>query len=390
MRDLGIILKGGLVETSQEALGKRIRVARERLGITQAGLAQRVGLSAHQIVSQIEKGHREVKAWELAKIAEVLHVEFSSLLSEARFKPEPVVLWREQPKREAKEIEAGFLKRCREYHWLEELCEIESPGWFPRYDADAYSASTLGAAELAKMVGNQLNLGARPATSLAKILEEVYGVKIWYERLKNGGSGACVAGDFGPAMLVNSSEAPWRRNYDIAHELFHLLTWESFPPESLYEDNQLNRKIEQAADTFASWLLLPADAVLTEFDRQRERGAIKYGTIVQMARDFDVSTEALLWCLERLGRISASEVDRVLNDSAFRSLDKATMHKRWWTPLVPPERFVRLAFFAYQRGRLSRARLAELLDTSLFNLTDKLLRYGLDDREDYETEISST
>jgi Zn-dependent peptidase ImmA (M78 family) len=300
-----------------------------------------------------------------------------------------MVLWRERRKREAKEIEAGFLKRCREYHWLEELCEIESPGRFPRYDAHAYSASTLGAPELAEMVGHQLDLGARPATSLAKILEEVYGVKIWYERLKNGGSGACVIGDFGPAILVNSSESPWRRNYDIGHELFHLLTWESFPPESLYADNQLNRTIEQAANTFASWLLLPAGVVLREFDRRRELGAIKYSTIVQMARDLDVSTEALLWRLERLGRISASEVERVLNDSAFRSVDKATMRERWWTPPVPPERFVRLAFFAYQRGRLSRARLAELLDTSLFNLTDKLLRYDLDDREDYETEISS-
>lgn len=375
--------------TPQETLGQRIRAARKRLGITQADLAQRVGFSAHQIVSQIEKGRRDVRAWELAKIAKVLRVEFSSLLSETGFTPEPMVLWRERPRGEAEEIEAGFLKRCREYHWLEELCDIESPGRFPRYDADAYSARTLEVAKLAKMVGNQLNLGARPATSLAKILEEVYGAKIWYERLKNGGSGACVIGDFGPAMLVNSGESPWRRNYDIAHELFHLLTWESFPPESLYEDNQLNRAVERAADTFASWLLLPADAVLTEFDRYRELGAIKYSTIVQMARDFDVSTEALLWRLERLGRILASEVERVLNDSAFRSVDKATMHEGWWTPAEPPERFVRLAFFAYQRGRLSRARLAELLDTSLFNLTDKLLRYDLDDREDYETEISS-
>lgn len=378
------------METPQGALGQRIRAARERLGITQADLAQRVGFSAHQIVSQIEKGRRDVKAWELAKIAKVLQVEFSSLLSKAGVSSEPMVLWRERPKREAKEIEAGFLKRCREYHWLEELCEIESPGRFPRYDRHAYSARTLGAAQLAEMVGNQLNLGARPATSLTKILEEVYGVKIWHQPLKNGGSGACVIDGFGPAILVNSKESPWRRNFDIAHELFHLLTWESFPPDSLYEDIQLNSTVEQAADTFASWLLLPADAVLTEFDRCRELGAVKYSTVVQMARDFDVSTEALLWRLERLGRISASEVQRVLNDSSFRSLDKATMRERWWTPRVPPERFVRLAFFAYQRGRLSRARLAELLDTSLFNLTDKLLGYGLDDREDYETEISST
>lgn len=60
------------------------------------------------------------------------------------------------------------------------------------------------------------------------------------------------------------------------------------------------------------------------------------------------------------------------------------MSASWWEPPTVPERFVRLAFVAYQKGRLSRARLAHLLDTTLPDVTETLLKYGLDDRESYK------
>ena len=43
--------------------------------MTQQELAERAGFSAHQIVSQIERGQRELKASELFRIARVLHVD---------------------------------------------------------------------------------------------------------------------------------------------------------------------------------------------------------------------------------------------------------------------------------------------------------------------------
>jgi len=49
------------------------------------------------------------------------------------------------------------------------------------------------------------------------------------------GSAASAIGPFGPAILMNSKEAPWRRNYNFAHELFHLITWESLKPALLLQ-----------------------------------------------------------------------------------------------------------------------------------------------------------
>ena len=64
----------------REVLAKRIRNARERLNLTQKRLAEEAGFSVPQIVHQIEKGERDVKAWELVNIAKALHLELSQLL----------------------------------------------------------------------------------------------------------------------------------------------------------------------------------------------------------------------------------------------------------------------------------------------------------------------
>lgn len=369
----------------RKVLGERIREARERLRLTQQELADRVGLSAHQIVSQIEKGEREVKAWELARIAEVLCRSVNELLA-PELPPAPAVLWRDDPGGEAHVLEAQFLRRCREYGLLERLLDLQPATPLPEFRVDPSRISLQGADRLAQRTRETLGLGSRPATSLVKVLEGDYGVKIWYESLGEAGSAASAAGDFGHAILLNADHAPWRRNYSLAHELFHLITWHSAQPEPKLRDAQPERwsQVEKAAQAFASTLLLPTDSVATEFDSRVHDGRVSYADLVELARDFDVSTEALLWRLVRLGRLDEKEVQRVLNDPTFRKLDRQTMPDHWREPLIPPERFVRLAFLAYQKGKLSRTRLAGLLRTSLVDLEKTLARYGLQEAEDHE------
>lgn len=367
----------------QWVLGARIQQARQKLGLTQRQLAEQAGLPAHQIVSQIEKGKREVKAWELVRIAQVLYTDVNALLT-AGLAPTPTVLWRDDPGKGAPTREARFLQRCREYHMLERLLELPPPPPLPRFEVAPSQLTPQAADRLAVETQRTLGLGSRPAASLVRVLEAEYRVKIWYEPMDTVGSAACVVGSIGYAVLVNAGHAPWRRNYSLAHELFHLVTWHSVLPELRSADPERWSRVERAAQVFASTLLLPADAVCAEFDARVESGAVKYVDLVELARDFDVSTEALLWRLAHLGRIEESEAQRVLGDLQFKDLDRGTMAERWCEPLVPPERFVRLAFLAYQKGKLSRSRLAKLLGTSLIDLGQVLGEYGLQEAEDYQ------
>lgn len=67
----------------KELLGSRVRQAREGLSWSQGKLAEIVGFSSAQIISAIETGQRDIKAWELFRIANGLHVPIEALLGSA-------------------------------------------------------------------------------------------------------------------------------------------------------------------------------------------------------------------------------------------------------------------------------------------------------------------
>jgi Zn-dependent peptidase ImmA (M78 family) len=257
---------------------------------------------------------------------------------------------------------------------------------FPQKEVDPEKLTFNYVERLAEEVARQFSLGTKPAAVLEGVLEDSYGVKIWYAPLEKG-SAASVLGPFGPAILMNSNEAPWRRNYNFAHEVFHLITWKSVPPSLLLVKPKFRAKIEQFANSFASHLLLPAESLLGELRTYVSNNQLSYGDLVDLARSFYISTEALAYRLLNLKQLKQETVDKLLADPAFRSLDKCSM-AACWRPIPPeiPERFVRLGFLAYSRGKLSKAKFASLLDTSIADLNHFLQEYGLGDDKAYNTE----
>ena len=375
------------MEELQKILGERIRSLRKKLGITQQVLAEQVGFSAYQIVSEIERGGRDVKAWELVRIADALHTEVRYLLAE--HEPAPAhVLWRDYPEEGATEMEASFLKSCTQYHALESLLGMTPKRDLPVLELNPETASYGDVRLAARNVANALDLGGRPAASLIAVLEGDYSVKIWYKALAEAGSAASAVGDFGYGILMHREQAPWRRNFSFAHELFHLVTRATISKESVGDNQSLTDKVERLANEFAANLLLPADVLEVEIEARVKHGKISYGDLVELARDFDVSTEALLWRMVHCRRLTADQVRAVLNDPRFRSTDRSTMPANWRQPAPLPERFVRLAFLAYKRAKLSRARLAQLLETSLLDLSSTLLEYGFEDTDAYQIETT--
>jgi Zn-dependent peptidase ImmA (M78 family)/transcriptional regulator with XRE-family HTH domain len=365
-------------------VGSAVRKARERLGWSQAELAEKAGFGHGQIVSQIEKGERPLKAVELAALSRILYCDLAALL-EDRPGTTVGVLWRGVAS-PSPELEARFVQDCEHYRVLEELCDAVTETRLP--PPRTMPADLDDAAEYGKEVRGGLGLGAYPADSLKRTLEEVHGVKLFFET-KPGVSAACTAGSFGLGVLLNGSETPWRRNFSLAHELFHLLTWDVTSPQQLREDPLQKDRVEKLANAFASALLLPAEEVLDVFKAKVKEAKIHYGDLVEMARLFNVSTEALVWRLVNLDRIEKTEAKRVLDDRHFRAMDRTTMPEQWVSPPgYFPERFVHLGFTAWQRGRLSRAKLAEFLQVSLSEMGRTLEQYGLSEDEDYEATLS--
>jgi len=264
---------------------------------------------------------------------------------------------------------------------------METPRELPQVDIDARSATVDDVQRIALDISRTLNLGSIPAASLSSVLENDYSVKVWYEDLGTNGSAASAFGEFGYGIVMHRLQPPWRRNFSFGHELFHLITRDSISPQEAATDSDLHERAEKLAERFAGMLLLPVDALGPEFDARRRRGRVTYTDAVEMARRFGVSTEALLWGLVSCGRITADDARKALADPAFRKRDRMSMSSHWWQPPSMPERFVRLALLAYQKGKMSRGRLAEYLEVSLLNLPDTLAEYGLEMTEDLEDDV---
>lgn len=349
-------------------LGAAIRDRRRELGLTQGDIAVAVGFPAPQTVSDIERGERDVKAWELVRIARVLRTTSDDLLgpdsgSEAR------VLWRRGSPAASKETEEMFLDRALRYSLLEQWNHLPPAPALPDLPLDPHSASFNDASRLAREVGNTLDLGSRPAASLASVLQEAFRVKLFFSELDGDESAASARGDFGCAVLINGRQAPWRRNYSLAHEVFHLVTWKSTCGawDSEAEEPEWLERIEKLANAFASHLLLPADEVSSQFDARFPDGEIRYADLVEMAREFEVSTEALIWRLRGLGRLPQARAEEILEDPHFRKEDRRTMPRHWAPPPQGPlpDRYWRLAVSAYRRGEVSLAKVARMLEISV-------------------------
>jgi XRE family transcriptional regulator, fatty acid utilization regulator len=371
-------------------LGMRIQKLRIDNGLSQKELARLAGFSAHQTISMIEQGRRGIKAWEAQSLAIALHTDIDSLLSpEPGQAPAAPVLWRALTGRRARvgsrqrRIEAQFVHKLSEYARVERLCGLEASQWLDEFEWNWKNPSPLQADKLAHAVAESLGLGSRPAFSLTRLLEEEFLIKVWYEDISAVGPSACTRAPDGYGILLNALEAPWRRNYNAARELFHLIAWPpSAPPEITAP------QLARLANTFASALLLPH----TEFDRllarRKAAAGLTFEDLFQLARDFGVSAEAVLRRMEGLRRLRAEDVERLLRDSHLRAIDRNVVGASWLRAPRLPERFVRLSFFAWRRGGLPRAALARVLDCDPGEVRGVLLAYGFDDEEDYSTPVT--
>lgn len=366
-------------------IGATIRGLRESFGWSQTELAHRLGWASHVIVGNVESGTREIKASELAVLSRVFRVPVDSLLGTDDQRDQKFVLWREVPNDDsvAAEQNAQFLEACDRYTFLEEAVDRSNPRIAPRelpsFSLDIDKTTFDEVASLAEQTREALNLGPYPADDLIRTLEEECYVKIIYLKLPQyRGSAACSVTATDKFIMLNSLEVPWRRNFSLAHELFHLITWDARLFAQIYKDDSLWKKNEQLANAFAAALLMPREQTNRRVkDCVGASKKLKLSDILALARDFQVSVKALLWRLAGLSVISRDSVRQLDDDSEFNDIVKKANTDRSCEDHYRSWRFVRMAYRAHCDGKLSKAKLAQFLDVPLIDVYDELAKFGL-------------
>lgn len=344
-------------------VSKKLEYARNRAGLTLGRVEELVGIGKSSL-SEFENGKREPKLSQLQQLAEVYQRPISFFVDE---QPLPVerVLWRERPAESPESLENWFLKSCMQYRHLEEWLDDAVTPKLPDVTGKPEDLSYADVQELAASVRKELGLGDRPAFQLMRALEEDCGIKVFHLPFEPRGAAASTKDErFGMAILLNAKNARWRRNYDLGHELFHLLVWDVFRSEDPSEGVPDERE-ERLANCFASYLLMPDEPVRNAVERRKEDGKLSMEALFEVARQFDVSAEALVWRLHYLYNLGPARSDETRDlAERVRGLISVYEHRQWEDSDPPkwPERYKALATKALRHGEVSLGRFAEFLD----------------------------
>jgi len=342
-------------------IGKRLKIARKTIGYTLKRAEQESGIG-YTSISDFENGNREPSFSQLSKLADIYKRGITFFLADD-IPAEAVPLWRDPPAidEERKETEAKFRQLCEQYHRLE-LCTGQlRRASLPKADTiERESFDYLQACKLAEKVQRELLPGDVPSCSLKQILEEQFYVKIFHLNFP-GSAISIFDGSFGPAILLNKESKLWRRNFDIAHELFHLLTWDIFRVNG--GEGKPGAQEEKLANAFASRLLLPTDSVKDKIESAADsKGNIPLEALDEIAREFGVSLEALLWrmlCLYNTPRQKVAEYIKMAQK--MRSIRPPRKSDE---PDELPERYCSLAIRALRQGKLSLMQFKKYMNIS--------------------------
>jgi XRE family transcriptional regulator, fatty acid utilization regulator len=363
-------------------IGSRLKAARERAGLTQAQLAEALGFEHRQTLASVEAGERRLSADELIRAVDVLGLDLDFFTDSFRLVGEGRFSFRAHA-HVASDVLDQFEDRAG--RWIATYRELDAAeGGEPRWLEHKLALTPRSTFEEAEAAGESLvrrwGLGKRPAESLRRAMEEELRILVLHVDAPAGISGAASQVSGLNTVLVNRAEPEGRRHYDLAHELFHILTWDVMPPDRLESADVprggRTRRVEQLAENFAAAVLMP-ETVLRERWQSRDRYTDLHEWLNATAEDLRVSAVACKWRCHNLGLLSQADVLDI-NDQLLvangRPSDAAPSPRRF------SQRFVSRIAVGIDAGRLSVKRAASLVGCSLAELADLLTVYGIEPR----------
>jgi transcriptional regulator with XRE-family HTH domain/Zn-dependent peptidase ImmA (M78 family) len=361
-----------------DLISKRLKAARERAGLTQAQLSEKLGFKDRQTLAAIEAGQRKLSAEELMNALQVLGIDLGFLSDPFRLVGEGRFSWRAHKNASLALLDDFEDKAGRWvalYRQLADPASAAASPLQPRLPLTEKS-SFEEARQAAEALGREWELGEVPAASLQQRLAERLRALVLYVDAPSFVSGAACQLPELAVVLVNRNEPEGRRNYDVAHETFHLLTWEQMPPERLEGEiprGGKGKRVEQLADNFAGALLMPEHVLLPLREGRGTRDV--HAWLNESASVLQVTAVALKWRLVQLEWLTKADLIEI--DDA-----RLTANGRPKTSQTVPSLFS--AAFAQRlhgglaRGDLSVRRAAELLALTFDQLAQLFLEHQLD------------
>jgi len=351
-------------------LGRELQLARTKRGLTQADVAQQLGM-ARTTITAIEKGERRIKPIELIKLARIYGRQVGDFVRERpqieRFQAQfrgPYM------KEESDNVEISpYIDELEELsrNYLE-LEKITHSPLIPKYPNE-YSIDGLRADLAAEDVANQerkrLGLGDGPIPILRETLEQDVGLRIFYIKIKPSKYSAmyCYNDELGGCIGISLDHPEERRRWSLAHEYGHFLAHRHKANMVVMNYYQRLPQSEQFANAFANYFLMPTSGLTMRFNNLQKTKKMVVGDLCTLAHFYGVSVEALTLRLEDLRLIPVGTWDRVKNggfkvQEAKKQLGLGDIPSQS-DPL--PIRYQTLAVIAYDQELITEGQLSQYL-----------------------------
>jgi len=247
----------------------------------------------------------------------------------------------------------------------------------------------LGPETFAAEARQRLGLGIRPVWDMVALLEEegVFVVEAPFESDNLFGA-FTYSEETGPCVLINTHCTRGRQTTTAAHEYCHSLKDRERIRAIVCGRHNEDEDLERYAYAFARHFLMPREGVLQVLeDLGSLGGRIDEEDVVHLRWHFRVSYRVALLHLMRLGFVSRSEHERLKDVGSVWLLDRRLGYdpdedrkeapKQDEEPLRRPRPLVELAVKAYEGGRITLSRFAEVMGLERSAAADFLEAVGV-------------
>ena len=363
-------------------IGKRLRLARERAGLTQVQVAGEIGIARTTLVA-IESGKRQVRVDEIRLLARSYGGSVNALVRPESAPIDLLPRFRkvnggsDSTANQAAEVLSNLVRAEVELENLLDVARVRSyPPERPITSGDVRVQAESDAAEMR----HRLGVGLAPIRDIVSLLEIDLGLRVYIRPFDSSVSGAFAYDDaVGACVLLNAKHPRERRALTAAHELGHFVSCRQTAEVTF--DGQRRSREERYADAFARAFLTPARTVMERFtELTRGSGSLTRRHVILMVHVFGVSREALVRRLEELGQVKPGAWDwfqangGITNQQAREVLNDLIPDdiERVGTKQPGTLRLNLLAAEAYRQGLMSEGQLARLLRLDRIELREIL------------------
>lgn len=211
-----------------------------------------------------------------------------------------------------------------------------------------------------------VDIGGRTNVELIGQAEETFGLDVIVRHLPEGLDGLSLVEGSMRAVVLATTQLPFRQRFTFAHELGHIAFNDS--PDEVFEERMWTSRHpnEKRADSFAAYFLAPPEEIRRKLD-----GRAAEEIFPELVMHFHLSPRAMAWRLFNDGLIEAAARERFLGRTA-RSvaleagrLDDQNRREQLASTDRPAMRLVNAYQEAFERGAVTSRPLAALLGEDL-------------------------